>query len=81
MRDDITIGELTQTVANASTDFEKSNTDLKRKYLIWNIDVFNAVASRVSVSKGSFGTGYPFYALAKDLNGILPNYYRTNKIQ
>lgn len=69
---DITIGELTNKVEKASTDFERTNTELKRKYLIWNIEAFNSIASSVSVSKGSFGTGYPFYALDKNLQGPLP---------
>ena len=42
---EITIGEITSKVANSSTDFETSNTDLKRKYLIWNIEAFNLIAS------------------------------------
>lgn len=72
MENDITIGEITSKVETASTDFEKTNTELKRKYLIWNIEAFNIIASKVSVGKGSFGTGYPFYALDKDLKGKLP---------
>ena len=64
---EITIGEITTKVANASTDFEMSNTDLKRKYLLWNIEAFNIIASSINVSKGSFGTGYPFYALNDSL--------------
>ena len=72
MKEDITIKELTNIVESASTDFERTNTELKRKYLVWNISAFNTIASAVSVSKGSFGTGYPFYALNKDLKGKLP---------
>lgn len=69
---DITIEEMINKVETASTDFEKTNTELKRKYLIWNIEAFNSLASSVSVSKGSFGTGYPFYALDTNLEGPLP---------
>lgn len=72
MESDDTIKELTSKVENASTDFERTNTELKRRYLIWNIDAFNTIASVVSVSKGSFGTGYPFYALDENLEGTLP---------
>lgn len=72
MREDITVQELTTQVEKASTEFEKCDSDLKRKYIIWNIEVFNSLAARVSVSKGSFGTGYPFYALDKKLEGKLP---------
>lgn len=72
MEDDITIEDITKQVESASTHFEKNNTELKRKYLVWNIDVFNMLASQVSVSRGSFGTGYPFYALDENLEGTLP---------
>lgn len=67
-----TIKNLTERVEKASTDFEKTNTELKRKYILWNIEVFNKIASKVSVSKGTFGTGYPFYALDGNLKGVLP---------
>lgn len=63
MEDRYTIKNLTERVETASTEFEMNNTELKRKYLIWNISIFNKLASKVSVSKGTFGTGYPFYAL------------------
>lgn len=69
---DTTVGQITRKVAGASTIFENTNTELKRKYLIWNIEAFKIIASRVSTSMGSFGTGYPFYALDKDLQGTLP---------
>lgn len=67
-----TIKEVVEKVERASTTFEKTNTDLKRKYLKWNIAAFNIIAASVSVSRGSFGTGYPFYVLDKDLNGDIP---------
>lgn len=72
MEGDITIEDITKEVENASTGFEKTNTELKRKYLIWNINAFNLLASQVSVHKGSFGTGYPFYALDDNLEGTIP---------
>lgn len=67
-----TIKKVVEKVERASTTFEKANTELKRKYLKWNIEVFNIIAASVSVSRGSFGTGYPFYVLDKDLNGDIP---------
>ena len=70
--DEPTIGEITRKVEESSTTFEKTNTDLKRKYLIWCIDIFKKIAERVPGSRGCFGTGYPFYALDRNLNGILP---------
>lgn len=32
-----TIESITRRVEGASTDFEKTNTDIKRRYLLWNI--------------------------------------------
>lgn len=72
MKDNITIGEITNLVENASTEFEEANNAIKRKYLIWNITAFNTMAKFVKPSCGTFGTGYPFYVLDKDLQGKLP---------
>lgn len=72
MDNDITIKEITEKVEKASTNFEKTNTELKRKYLIWNIESFNIIASKVKGFRGTFGTGYPFYALDEKLEGKLP---------
>lgn len=71
-RDNETIQEIVGRTERASTDFETTNTDLKRKFLIWNIESFNIIASTISKSRGSFGTGYPFYALDSNLEGELP---------
>lgn len=67
-----TIESITRRVEGASTDFEKTNTDIKRRYLLWNIESFNIIASKVTGNKGTFGTGYPFYALDENLEGTLP---------
>ncbi len=67
-----TIQGITERTAKASSDYERTNTELKRKYLIWNIEAFNLVAKRVSTYRGTFGTGYPFYALNSKLEGELP---------
>ena len=72
MQNNYTIQELIEKVEKSSTGFETENTDLKRKYVLWNIEAFNAIASRVSVAKGSFGTGYPFYVLNTKLGGPIP---------
>ena len=64
-----TIRSITERVAKMSTEFERNNSELKRKYLLWNIEAFNIIASKV---RGSFGTGYPFYALDSKLEGVLP---------
>lgn len=72
MKDNMTIGEITEIVERASTTFEEANNTTKRKYLLWNITAFNTMAKYVNVSCGTFGTGYPFYALDKDKRGKLP---------
>lgn len=58
--------------ASISNEFERNNCDLKRDYLVRNINLYNQIVANVTGYKGSFGTGYPFYALRKDLNGRLP---------
>ncbi len=72
MKQEETIGYVTRRVEKSSTDFEKTNTDLKRKYLLWNIEAFNIIASKITGYKGSFGTGYPFYCLDDNMKGTLP---------
>lgn len=54
MSDEKTIGSILEEVSNASTTFENTNTDLKRKYLLWNIASFVRAASTVSVKEGIF---------------------------
>jgi len=66
------IKETIKRVSQASTDFENNNSDLKRRYLIRNIQSFNYIVSLIDVNQGSFGTGYPFYVLKKDLSGQIP---------
>ena len=56
----------------ASTEFEKTNTDLKREYLLINIYLYNYITAKIEHNRGTFGTGYPFYALNPDLTGELP---------
>ena len=58
--------------ADISTNLEKCNTDLKIKYLVKNITIFNETVKNIFGNKGSFGTGYPFYALQKGFKGPLP---------
>ena len=59
-------------VAEISNEFEKNNSDLKKKYYIKNIEIFNYAVNEVSNCYGTFGTGYPFYATYKNLSGKLP---------
>lgn len=58
--------------AESSTQFEKNNSDLKRRYIIHNIQLYNHVVAMVDGNRGTFGTGYPFYALNRDLTITLP---------
>lgn len=64
--------ELCKQAATASTTFELTNTELKRNYIINNIMLYNYAVSKLKESLGTFGTGYPFYALKPDLTGTLP---------
>lgn len=59
-------------VAEISTEFEQNNSELKRLYYLNNIIHFNHIVSQINGNYGSFGTGYPFYALGKNLEGQLP---------
>ncbi len=61
-----------QKIVNSSNSFEINNSDLKREYLILNIMLFNNIASKINGCNGTFGTGYPFYALGKNITGKLP---------
>ncbi len=58
----------------ASTIFELNNTELKRLYILENIKKFNAIREKDEIPNisGTFGTGYPFYALDTNLEGQLP---------
>lgn len=58
--------------AIASTEFECNNTELKKLYLIKNILLYNDIVKSVEGNCGTFGTGYPFYALRKNFEGQLP---------
>lgn len=55
-----------------SNEFEKNNSELKRQYLIWNINLINSIMAQIEGYRGSLGTGYPFYVLDKNLEGYLP---------
>lgn len=56
----------------ASSNIERNNSDLKRIYLIKHIVLFNYISRMINGNFGTFGTGYPFYALKDDLTGKLP---------
>ena len=58
--------------AETSNLYELNNGQLKKDYLIKNITLYNEIVKRINGSRGSFGTGYPFYALGPNLTGNLP---------
>lgn len=58
--------------AEVSTEIEQNNSNLKKEYIISNIKLYNDLVSSVDGYCASFGTGYPFYALKKNLEGKLP---------
>ena len=63
---------LIENAVNASNLYENCNTDLKKKYLIKYINLYKEIVSEIPGYKGSFGTGYPFYALGENYEGRLP---------
>lgn len=69
---ELTIKEVTEKVEKASTMYERTNTDDKRKFMLYQIEAFNLIALSIKCSKGSFGTGYPFYVLNEKLEGEIP---------
>lgn len=62
-------------VVESSNKFEENNfknKDLKKMYIKKNIDIINSVMEHTTGYRGSFGTGYPFYAIDSDFKGDLP---------
>lgn len=47
-------------VARISSLYENLNTDLKKEYLIKNIETLLEIIKNTIGFKGAFGTGYPF---------------------
>ena len=64
--------EIVRKAVESSNEFEKMTADIKREYIVSNIILYNAIVREIAESKGSFGTGYPFYVLDKDLKGAIP---------
>lgn len=62
-------------VVESSNKFEENNfknKDLKKMYIKKNIDIINSVMEHTTGYRGSFGTGYPFYAIDSDFKEDLP---------
>ncbi len=64
--------EFAKKPAIISTDFELLDSQIKREYILSNIIIYNKIGALIQECKGTFGTGYPFYALNRDLTGVLP---------
>ena len=82
MKDDMTIGDITELVEKSSTTFEMVNGEIKRRFLLWNISAYNIIASKVDTGIATFGTGYPFYVLDSNLEGeipVIPEQIRYNR--
>ena len=47
----------------ASNMYESAEKELKKEYLLKYIDLVNNIFSNISGHKGTFGLGYPYYAL------------------
>ena len=58
--------------ANLSSEFERNNSELKRRYILYHILLYKYISKMIPESYGTFGTGYPFYALGQNLKGPLP---------
>lgn len=59
-------------VATSSNTYERNNSELKRLYIIRNIEQIKQIISNVTGYIGCFGTGYPFYILDDNMQGQLP---------
>lgn len=64
--------ELIMRACNASTDFELNNSYLKKQYILKNIELVKSANKKFREIQGSFGTGYPFYALTPDQSNTIP---------
>lgn len=64
--------EFAKRVATISNNYEKTNTELKKDYIRCCIEVVDMIMKGIPGYKGSFGTGYPFYALGENFSGTLP---------
>lgn len=56
----------------ASNMYESAEKELKKEYLLKYIDLVNNIFLNISGHKGTFGLGYPYYALGHNLEGELP---------
>lgn len=55
--------DICKLVADMSNNFERNDSDLKKRYIMKNINLINTIMQQTKGYCGSFGTGYPFYAM------------------
>ena len=64
--------EIVRNVARLSSHYEIANTELKKNYTIQEIERINKIFKLSEYHRGTFGTGYPFYAIGEDMTHDLP---------
>lgn len=64
--------EFAKKPAIISTEFEFMDSDIKKQYIVSNIIAYNKIGALIKECMGTFGTGYPFYAINKDFTSALP---------
>jgi len=64
--------QIIETVVDASNLYEATNSKTKVSYLKVNVDKFIDLSCHTPGHKGTFATGYPFYAIDRDFKGVLP---------
>ena len=64
--------KIVETVARLSSMYELENTALKKAYTKQEIEEIKNVFKLSKYYRGTFGTGYPFYAVGEDMAHDLP---------
>lgn len=59
-------------VADICNEFELSDANIKKEYILKNINTIKFIMEGAPGFRGCFGTGYPFYVLDYNLDGELP---------
>lgn len=66
------IKNIGETVADISNKYEQKTDQIKKDYLRKNIETFRELSKKLKTYQGTFGTGYPFYAIDPNFKGELP---------
>jgi hypothetical protein len=64
--------QIVEIVARLSSMYELENTALKKAYTQHEIELIKNVFKLSKYYRGTFGTGYPFYAVGEDMSHNLP---------